>query len=147
MSRLEVITGIKCYICEEIKSSDDFYKNRAKKSGLSSECKLCSAAKSREWYKRNRKYRLALNKKQADKTRKLYLEYLKTHPCIDCGENDPVVLEPDHIGNKTYNISHLVLNFSWTRVLEELENCVIRCSNCHKRKTAKEQGWYKYVTS
>jgi hypothetical protein len=34
--------------------------------------------------------------------------YLRSHPCIDCGETDPIVLEFDHIGIKEANIGDLI---------------------------------------
>lgn len=35
----------------------------------------------------------------------------------------------------------------WNDILAELEKCEVRCSNCHTRKTAKEQKWFKYIMS
>ena len=75
------------------------------------------------------------------------LEYLLSHPCVDCGEKDPVVLEFDHVrGVKEWNVSLLVRsNSSWKRVLEEIEKCEVVCANCHKRRTAERcpEGWAK----
>lgn len=69
-------------------------------------------------------------------------EYLESHPCVDCGESDPVVLEFDHVrGEKTRPVSILV-KWSWGRVVEEIEKCAVRCANCHRRVTASRAGWY-----
>jgi hypothetical protein len=32
--------------------------------------------------------------------------------------------------------------YSWSKILEEIEKCDVRCANCHRRRTAKQLGWY-----
>lgn len=71
------------------------------------------------------------------------LKYFEAHPCIDCGEKDPVVLEFDHLEQKDFSISILRRRRNWISVLKEINKCVVRCANCHKRKTAKQFGWWK----
>lgn len=86
-------------------------------------------------------------KRRADRERRTrvyehVLEYLNQHPCLDCGERDPVVLEFDHVGEKRGNVSELVTHgLSWTELAREIANCEIRCGNCHRRKTI-ERGDY-----
>ena len=66
---------------------------------------------------------------------------------MDCGEPDPVVLDFDHVSNaKIANISYLLNSVgSWRRLEAEIEKCEVRCANCHRRKTAKQQHWYKNI--
>lgn len=67
--------------------------------------------------------------------------------CADCGEKDPVVLEFDHVRDKDMNISLLLAGgYSLERIQKEIEKCIIRCANCHRRKTAKDQNWYARLT-
>lgn len=68
----------------------------------------------------------------------LVLEHLASHPCIDCGLGDPVVLEFDHVrGRKRGDVSVLVGNgCSEATVLAEIAKCEVRCANCHRRQTA-----------
>jgi ArsR family metal-binding transcriptional regulator len=75
--------------------------------------------------------------------------YLKTHHCVDCGESDPIVLEFDHVrGKKDIAVSNAVCNgWAWKRIYAEIEKCEVRCSNCHKRKTAKQFNWYTPIAS
>lgn len=71
-------------------------------------------------------------------------KYLHEHPCVDCGESDPVVLEFDHVrGIKEDNVGSLMRKTtSWPRILSEIQKCDVRCANCHRRKTARERGYY-----
>ena len=71
------------------------------------------------------------------------LEYLLEHPCVDCGETDHVVLEFDHLRDKAYNVSRLLLGYSWSRILEEIKKCEVVCCNCHRRRTFSRQGAWR----
>lgn len=77
----------------------------------------------------------------------LVFDYLSGHPCIDCGEADPVVLEFDHVSpnGKRGCVSVLARGCSRKALLAEIDKCVVRCANCHRRKTAREFGYYKDV--
>lgn len=72
-------------------------------------------------------------------------DYLRKHPCVDCGETDIVVLQFDHVrGRKRGNVTSLARKgVDLDIVIKEIKKCEARCANCHVRKTAKEQGWYK----
>lgn len=73
------------------------------------------------------------------------IEYFKTHPCVDCGESDPVVLQFDHTNPlvKRASVSRLIDSSYWENVLKEIDKCVVRCANCHTRRTASQRGWWK----
>jgi hypothetical protein len=73
-------------------------------------------------------------------------EYLLTHPCVDCGEKDPVVLQFDHVrGVKLSTITNI--RGSFERLKAEMEKCEVRCANCHLRRHTKENGWLRGVFS
>jgi 5-methylcytosine-specific restriction endonuclease McrA len=76
------------------------------------------------------------------------LEYLSEHPCTDCGECDPIVLELDHRDPKTksFGISKSAsLGKTIQELAAELMKCEVVCANCHKKRTAHQFGWYKAV--
>ena len=80
--------------------------------------------------------------------RKYVLEHYMTHACIDCGENDYRVLQFDHVNDKRDDVGRLVgSGYPLTTIIKEIEKCVVRCANCHHRKTAKEQNWFKAMDS
>lgn len=69
------------------------------------------------------------------------MDYLSEHPCVDCGESDPVVLEFDHLYDKSANVSDMQV-VSLSRLAAEIAKCEVRCANCHRRKTAHELNYY-----
>ena len=71
-------------------------------------------------------------------------DYLIEQGCKDCGERDPVVLEFDHLRDKTDSVSKLFQSgWSWERLMTEIAKCEVVCRNCHTRRTAKRNGWRK----
>lgn len=56
--------------------------------------------------------------------------------CVDCGYRaHPAALDFDHVsGSKVMHIAALV-NYGWSRVLEELDKCEVVCANCHRIRT------------
>jgi len=77
--------------------------------------------------------------------RRFIFEYLGKNPCVDCGENNPILLDFDHIRDKIRPVSVMV---SWgcgiKKIEKEIEKCEVRCVKCHRFKTAEEQGWYNW---
>lgn len=133
-----------CSSCKLYKQESEFSKNKSKKDGLQQYCKLCHRKSSR--YSSYTATKLQWQQKRRDKNRQLAWNYLKAHPCVDCGEKDPVVLQFDHFKDKKYQLANLVgSNMSWQTILKEIEKCEVRCANCHYRKTAREKGYYKNI--
>lgn len=117
---------------------------------LASYCKNCSRTYIRNHYWNNRQYYLdktqKRNKKIRDETNEYIYEYLLTHPCIDCGEKDILVLEFDHKerSDKKEDISRIIrLVGTKTALIEEIAKCEVRCANCHRRKTIKDSGGWR----
>lgn len=134
-----------CCTCKISKSEDSFSKCARMSDGLQPRCKQCAAA----YFAANRDKVLPLihaRKKQLSKEkREIIWNHLQEHPCVDCGETDPLVLDFDHVrGEKRGNVSSMVTDNRPVRFfLEEIDKCEIRCSNCHRRKTARDRGWFK----
>jgi hypothetical protein len=87
--------------------------------------------------------------KRCNEKRLHVLRYLYSNPCVDCGWDDPVVLDFDHmehLGTKTANISNLInSNHSLETLKKEMAKCVIRCANCHRKKTARDNNSYRLI--
>lgn len=135
-----------CSRCGQVKEADEFATRRAKKQPW---CKECNRAYARRYYQDNRAKLLQdINKLKTDRrlrSEQFIIEYLLSHPCLDCGENDPVVLEFDHVrGTKREIISMLVSQgYTLTTLAAEIEKCDVVCANCHRRRTAKRGNFYK----
>jgi hypothetical protein len=72
-------------------------------------------------------------------------DYLRSHPCIDCGETDIVTLQFDHRDRATnrQELALLVIGTPWSVIAAEIESCDVRCANCHRRRTATQLGWHR----
>ena len=57
---------------------------------------------------------------------------------IDCGINNHIVLDFDHIKDKKYNVSRMIHDgFTWASIKKEIAKCEIVCANCHRIRTYK----------
>ena len=137
--------------CKVPIEEQQFNKNKARKDGLNTICRECSKIRSKQYYKDNptkqkREVRKRAVKILSENRQKLW-DYYSEHPCVDCGESNPVVLELDHVsGCKKDNIAVLIGGcYSWATIENEISKCEVRCANCHRIKTAKQFGWYKGV--
>ena len=138
-----------CHTCKEEKLEREFYK-RTLTGKFQSRCIDCFKKYHKEWYLKNKELVKARTRKSTARYRKeakkLVLDYLLKHPCIDCGETDPIVLEFDHReqSKKEYGISVIVrLGYSLETITQEISKCDVRCCNCHRRKTFKQLNWKK----
>ena len=136
-----------CAICKFDKLvPEDFNKNKTKSDGFQDHCKECSRKRSANHYKNNKQDYLNNRDIRRIKLAQFVWNYLKEHPCVDCGEKDPIVLEFDHRDNKKYNISVMAgRGFSHDTLLKEIAKCDVRCANCHRRKTAIQFNYHRDV--
>lgn len=135
-----------CTSCKQTKPLSEFRKRAASKDGYQGSCRTCRSRYETQWYKGNTDRQEKIRKLDVVRiaaNRDAVWDYLLDHPCIDCGESDPVVLDFDHQGDKLGNISTMVKGSTAAKIMAEIEKCLVRCSNCHRRKTAKEFGWWK----
>lgn len=100
--------------------------------------KIDQAAASKRHYEKNKqkiKERTFLrNEKQRDKNKRYVNEIKSKSECIDCGENNPLVLDFDHVkGDKVMAVSDMIGSaYSLAAIQREIKKCEVRCSNCHR---------------
>jgi hypothetical protein len=141
----------RCPGCGQHKPATEFARNRAKKDGLASHCKPCKKNIQDRWYQEHREEHLsrvyAWKERYRFEVTNRIVEYLRSHPCADCGEQDPLVLDFDHVsGEKEGDICAMICErkLSWAVIEAEIAKCAVRCANCHRRKTARERGTVRY---
>jgi hypothetical protein len=137
-----------CGKCGINKPLDEFGFRYPKLGIRHSWCKSCFVEYKRVWYERNGdRHRAHVKERRAlaeDENQRRMWEYLATHPCVDCGERDPVVLHFDHQRDKRRDVSFMCSSgWAWSTILEEIAKCEVRCANCHARKTARDRGMYE----
>lgn len=135
-----------CKVCGIAKPESDF--GRVGRSRvLARQCHSCKAALRRQRYAEDPTIKAGYNartQRRVRQNREAVWRYLSTHPCVDCAEADPIVLEFDHVyGDKLERIASL-MGRAWEVIAAEIDKCVVRCCNCHRRKTAQQLGWYRY---
>lgn len=137
-----------CNRCGQAKDPEEFSARGGKKQPW---CRECNRAYAREYYRNNQtKLKSDINQLRRARVaanRQFLLAYLSSRSCADCGENDPIVLEFDHVrGKKRYLISSLIHEgYSLQTLMKEIEKCDVVCANCHRRRTARTFGTYRLI--
>lgn len=134
----------RCSRCKETKGYEAFNVCSDKPDGYNHYCKVCAREVAALWYEKNKERKRAKEFERYSETWKFIIAYLKKHPCVKCGEKDPLVLEFDHIDRTTkeFDIGRAI-RFSYTLedIKKEMRKCQVLCTNCHRRKTATEAKW------
>jgi len=138
-----------CSRCKRILNETEF-NWKIKDIKRSYHCRDCSRLYLRDHYKRNLQYYLIKARKRDNIVRKeaheLIAKYLLSHPCVDCGQSDLLILEFDHKDrkNKIDNVTMMIRRgMSFDKLKLEISKCEVRCANCHRRKTEKENNSWK----
>jgi hypothetical protein len=134
----------RCSTCKKLKPHEDFNRRSAATGGRQWNCRACNSEYHRLNKERHNAQIHARKRRVRSENQRLLLDYLREHPCVDCGEADPVVLEFDHVRDKVKPVSFLLgQGHDWPRIVEEIEKCEVRCANCHRRRTAIVGGFYR----
>jgi len=108
-----------CNTCKQEKHIS-FFAFKSKKDGTyRGSCKECENKKSHDRYMNN----------------KLIIDNIKSEKsCEKCGENRIYTLDFHHIDPslKDQKVSSALSSASPKKALEEIEKCIILCSNCHR---------------
>lgn len=110
-------------------------------------CKPCHNAYTRAHYQANKKYYVdkaaRRNSEVRAANRVWMIEYLRNHPCVDCGSTDIEVLQFDHkdATMKDGEVSRF-MTYPLDKIKNEIKKCDVRCANCHVKRTRRQLGWW-----
>lgn len=138
--------GRRCERCRRIKPLDAFAWRWRDRGIRQPWCRDCHNAQKRVFYALNRESEILRARTRQSRIVAANLprirQFLEEHPCADCGERDVVVLEFDHIGTKKSDVKTMLWNGTlWPTIEREIAECQVRCANCHRRRTARRQGY------
>ncbi len=135
-----------CRICKTWKPKSEFNYRDIERGLLQYDCRDCQQGIRRESYSNHRETTRASNDERTQRVRESGREYvysyLLEHPCVDCGETNPLVLTFDHVrGEKRGNVADMVYRGRSIETIEaEIEKCDVVCFNCHMRREYKRRG-------
>jgi hypothetical protein len=137
-----------CLSCREYKEEDEFTWKYKSLGIRATSCRECVKPFRKKWYEGNKQTHLENVKERKDAARTVAREYvwnyLLSHPCVECGESDPVVLEFHHRAGKEKAVGVLIsTGYSVAKIQSEIDKCDVLCANCHRRLTMKERGWFR----
>lgn len=137
----------RCSRCKTEKPDGEFAWRRRARGQKDTYCRPCRAEYKQEHYRANKQRYIAStrqrNKALIEERTQYLVAFLRDHPCVDCGEDDPVVLEFDHLRDKKFAISSGIRGRNWRDVLDEIAKCEVVCANCHRRRTARRGGFLR----
>lgn len=124
----------RCPACKQEKELSEFPKNASRKDGVGVHCFKCRKDIQRRWYVSHAKEHHQKVRLRVYQIRQKVDDYLLKCKCVDCGNNNPIVLEFDHVrGKKIDNISSMASGGTcWPLILKEISKCEVRCANCHR---------------
>lgn len=127
---------VQCVLCHEWKDEEDF-NWKCKSLGVRhTSCCECHKPFRKRWYegRKERHLQQVKERKQLvrDIAREYVWDYLSKHPCIECGESDPVVLEFHHRHGKDPAVSFLVAaGYSIATIQAEIDKCDVLFMTLH----------------
>lgn len=137
-----------CTWCGLTKSLDEFHWRDKGKGIRQSCCKPCRKGIDAERWRAGKK--TGTSKEARDSRKAVVRDYvwacLVESGCTDCGEQNPVVLEFDHIREKSGTVSKMMADSVGLELIkQEIEKCEVVCKNCHAKRTARRGNHWKHA--
>lgn len=137
-----------CSHCRQVLPRKKFNRDSKRRDRTQNTCRECNRAAFKKYYAHAKDMLIARKHEREQLLKDFVINYLETHPCIDCGERDIVVLEFDHRDpdDKERDVYMFIkTGRSLAAMMAEIAKCDVRCANCHRRKTALQRGSYRLL--
>lgn len=122
-----------CTRCQEDLPATSFGQKTS--TQLQSACKSCQRSISAEWYVNNKQRQIDNARRNNVAFHDTIQRWKKTLTCSKCPESFERCLDFHHLdgSNKEEAIAQMLYSSSWTRIVKELNKCIVLCSNCHRK--------------
>lgn len=140
-----------CATCAKEKPLTDFPREKQRGTWYyRRRCKACTSTWQTNYIKSRPEAYALVGARATERKRmlmRLIREYLLAHPCVDCGDENPIILQFDHVRDKKVaGIGEMVRRgLSWSKISDEIKKCDVRCANCHTKRTAISRGYYAFM--
>ncbi len=137
----------KCSWCSAEKQEEDFAFRNKSKGTRRAQCRECIKEWDRKHWVEGKKKETSKEHRQAilSRNRDFIWSVLTSNVCVDCGNNNPLVLEFDHLRDKTADVCSQMRDWSVEKLQAEIDKCEIVCANCHRIRTSNRAGWWRSV--
>lgn len=128
-----------CARCKEVKEIESFCWRSKARGTRHSWCRVCRKEYDAEIWRDGRKKETKEKSRKAQRliAEKFLIDYFRSHSCSDCGEDNIMFLEFDHLRDKETTISRMLANgCSINKIKEEINKCEVVCKHCHTLRTA-----------
>jgi L-lysine 2,3-aminomutase len=125
----------RCAKCKETKQIENFPKNKIKKDGHHSYCKICCCKIMAKAYAANPKKYLDKIKASKNRLKEIVNKIKQEAGCYFCSENEPISLDFHHKDPsiKDDSINIVLKRKNEKSLMNEIKKCEVICSNCHRK--------------
>lgn len=126
-----------CGNCKkELPATNEYFaeRNLKTKTVLQWQCRKCQKEYRKNHYNGNKEKYILKAKVNTQTNVDKFNEFKKTLKCSSCTEKRWWILDFHHLdpSEKDIEISKLIRSGSSKRIKDEIEKCIVLCSNCHR---------------
>jgi len=133
----------KCSSCKlDLPANKENFNYRYDRGKLKGICKKCQSDYKKKHYEDNKKEYMQKSFKYKQDFKLWFTEIKNKLKCSLCNEDRYWVLDFHHTNpnEKDGNVSVMISNCNKSKIISEMEKCIVLCSNCHRDLHHKEKS-------